>query len=271
MSVAALVVSYQTGSRLKECLYALRADPQVDEIILVDNGNPPDMTAWLERFFAREDSGQLITPGVNLGFGAGVNLAARQAEADDLLVINPDALLRWESIEPMIEVARGAAEPCIVGGRIFDIRGREERGCRRRELTLTRAMTRLVGWNTWTLEHTPPPEGPVRMDVISGAFFLMSRDGFQQLGGFDEGYFLHVEDIDLCRRARAMGGEVWYQPQAGALHFGATSDVPSRTVAKHKADSLARYFRKFSRGPLHRIAVEMAIPFIKLITVLRSA
>lgn len=263
-AVSAIVVSYHTGPRLKECLYALAADPSVSEIILVDNGNPPEMQAWIAGFAEKRPNMQVLSGHGNIGFGAGVNLGAARANGLHLLVINPDAVLRWNSLTAMQETARDLAAPWIIGGKIFDLNGREERGGRRKELTLGRAVLQMFGWNTWTLEETPPPGGPVAMPVISGAFFLTSKDSFSVLGGFDEAYFLHVEDVDLCRRCRASGGQVIYDPRAAVLHYGSTSDAPSRTVQSHKADSLARYFRKFARGGFNRVVVELSVPFIRL-------
>lgn len=268
-AVSAIVVSYQTGPRLKECLYALDADPEVAEIILVDNGNPDDLVEWLHAFAAKRPQMQILAGHGNIGFGAAVNLGETRARGPHLLIINPDAVLRRKSLPAMQETASNLPEPWIVGGKIFDLRGREERGGRRKELTLFRAMTRLLGWNTWTLEHSPAPSAPVDMPVISGAFFLSSKDSFAVLGGFDEAYFLHVEDIDLCRRCRETGGRVIYDPRAAVLHYGSTSDAPSRVVQAHKADSLAFYFRKFARGRLERVVVEMAVPFIRLGTWLK--
>ena len=231
--VSAIVVTYHTGPRLKECLYALNADPDISETIIVDNGNPPETSAWLNSFCEPRDGFHLITGHGNIGFGAGINLGAQAASGEDILVI------------------------------IFDIDGSETRGPRRRERTLWRAATSMLGWNTWTLEHTPPPEQAVEMPVISGAFFLISKESFIQLEGFDEAYFLHVEDVDLCRRCREAGGTVMYDPNAAALHYGSTSDVPSRAVANHKADSLALYFKKFSRGPLEKLIVGLAVPVMR--------
>lgn len=262
--VSAIVVSYQTGPRLKECLYALDADPDVSEIILVDNGNPHEMTAWVDAFARSRPTMSVISGHGNIGFGAAVNLGERRASAPHVLVINPDAVLRWKSLSAMQETAMGRAPPWIIGGKIFDISGREERGGRRKELTLLRALSRTIGWNTWTLEHTLPPVAPVDMPVISGAFFLTSKDSFATLGGFDEDYFLHVEDIDLCRRCREAGGRVLYDPRAAVLHYGSTSDAPNRVVQAHKADSLAHYFRKFATSAPSRVMVELCVPFIRL-------
>ena len=166
----------------------------------------------------------------------------------------PDAILKNRP-----ELAKAPA-PAIAGGKIFDLQGREERGARRETLTLPRAL----GLARWTLDKTPAPSGPISVGAISGAFFLIRKADFDQLGGFDEGYFIHFEDVDICRRALDAGGAVIYVPGAGALHYGSTSDVASAFVTGHKATSLARYLRKFARGRIDRLMVELAAPFIGL-------
>lgn len=269
-AVTAIVVTYHTGPRLKECLYALCADPEVAATIIVNNGNPEVMTAWLTAFASSQDQVSLLHTPENLGFGRAVNFGAASASTSNLLIINPDAVLRRGSIGSLQDAASELNVPWIVGGRIFNLKGREDRGARRRELTLFRAMTRVIGWNTWTMEHDAAPAGPVDMPVVSGAFFLTSAESFKVLGGFDEGYFLHVEDIDLCRRCREMGGRVIYDPGAGALHYGSTAAVDSKTVARHKADGLSRYFKTYARGPLERVLVMLAMPFIRAAVLFRA-
>ena len=262
-SVSAIVVTFQTGPRLKECLYALIADPEVDQTIIVNNGNPPDMLDWLITFCDARPRAQLISGHGNVGFGAGVNLGIDAASTEHILVINPDAVLRRRSVSSLQVTAQDCPMPWIIGGKVFDLRGRECRGPRRRDLTLWRAATSMLGWNTWTLEATAAPNKATKMPVISGAFFLSSRESLKQLNGFDEGYFLHVEDVDLCRRCWDAGGVVMYDPHAAALHYGSTSDAPSGAVANHKANSLARYFKKFARGPFERLVVALAIPIMR--------
>lgn len=261
--ISAILVSYHTGPRLKECVFALLADPDVSELILVDNGNPAPMQAWLEEIARSRMEVQLLSGHGNIGFGAGINLGVATAKGPHLLVINPDAVLRWNSLPGLQSVAETLSTPWIVGGRIYNLAGQEERGPRRRDLTLWRAMTSMLGWNTWTLEHTTTPDAPIEMPVISGAFFLTSKDSMSTLNGFDEGYFLHVEDVDLCRRCREAGGVVMYDPRAGALHYGSTSDAPSTVVSGHKADSLERYFRKFAAGAVERALVELVMPLMR--------
>lgn len=246
MKTSAIVVTYRTGPRLRDCLYALKSDPEIHEIIVVDNGNPEADTAWIDAFIAGAPHAKLVRTGDNLGFGKAANLGARRAGRELLVFVNPDAMVRRGSVSAMVVAARNAPAPWLVGGRIFGVDGVEQRGARRRELTWATAL----GLKRWTLETRPPPPGPVAMPVVSGAFFAMPKTHFLSLGGFDEGYFLHVEDVDLCRRVRAAGGAVIYQPAAGALHFSATSDAPSAVVAAHKADSLTRYFQTWHPGLL---------------------
>ncbi|MEO0607525.1 MAG: glycosyltransferase family 2 protein [Pseudomonadota bacterium] len=263
-TVSAIIVSFHTGPRLKECLYSLLSDPDVDEIVIIDNGNPDDMTTWLSQFARQHSAVRLIVGHGNVGFGAGINRGVAIAKGPHLLILNPDAALRWNSLPGMQAVAETCPTPWIIGGKIYDLYGREERGARRKKLTLWRAVTSFVGWNTWTLEHRPPPEGPVDMPVISGAFFLTSTASMATLGGFDEAYFLHVEDVDLCRRCGEQGGRVIYDPRAGALHYGSTSGAPSAVVQRHKADGLAYYFRKFAHGPLEKLIVASVLPLMRL-------
>ena len=261
-SCAAIIVTYRTGPRLKECLRAVQVSGDIDQIIIVDNGNPDDLTGWIDRFADKVDKAVLVRPGENLGFGRAVNLGATRAEAEQLLVLNPDCVIRHDAV-PALQAAAGVlSSPWIVGGRIFGLDGQNQRGPMRRKLTFSRALARLFGGAGIDLPLHPHPIEPVPMEVISGAFFLIGRDGFTALGGFDEGYFLHVEDIDLCRRANESGGTVVYHPGAGALHYGATSDVSGWFVERHKAAGFARYFRKFARGPGDRLIAELVIPIL---------
>jgi hypothetical protein len=265
MSVSALVVSYHTGPTLEACLSALADEPGISQIIIADHGNPPATAALIDQFVHGRSSRTLIRKGDNPGFGKGVNRAAAAASGTYLLIINPDCVLEGGALPALIRALQPARAPAIAGGRILNAQGQEARGARRSTLTLVRAL----GLQPWTFEKDPLPEAPIEVGAISGAFFLMKAEDFRQLGGFDEAYFLHVEDVDLCRRAQAAGGAVLFVPDARALHHGATSDVPSSTVEAHKAKSLARYLRKFARGPFERLVTELAIPFISIALRLR--
>ncbi|MEQ8557803.1 MAG: glycosyltransferase family 2 protein [Henriciella sp.] len=262
--VTAIIVTYLTGPRLRESLYALLACRDVTTLLIINNGNPPAMTDWLKTFAAEHAKVQLISPGDNLGFGKAINLASRQAEEGFLLLVNPDAVIKHDAVSTLVAASEHRQRPWLLGGRIFDLHGKEGRGDRRRKLTLWRALTSSAGIDTWNLNTAPLPSGPTPVGAVSGALMLTDTESFRQLGGFDEAYFIHVEDVDLCRRAKEAGGEVIFCPDAGALHYGSTSDVSSKTVARHKAESLTYYFRKFSGNPVSRALVSGVIgPLLK--------
>ena len=278
--VSAIVVSYRTGEVLFDCLQALTADPDVVEIIMVDNGNPPNTLWRVDERFGQSGKLKITGGGENRGFAAGVNLGARLATGNRFLVLNPDAILQPGSLAALEAARSGQAEPVIVGGKIHGADGVEQRGARRRRLTLRSAAVTFLGMG-WLRSvnpafvninrHTEPePAGPVPMDAVSGALMYLSRAGFERLGGFDEGYFLHVEDLDLCRRAEADGGSVIYTPLARALHHGATSDAPAIAVERHKAAGLRRYFRKFAETQSERTAATLLAPLISLALVMRA-
>ncbi len=280
--VSVIVVSYRTGPVLFDCLNVLLADPDVYEIVLVDNGNPPEDQSRLAGLAAGLGSRLIIVgQGVNRGYGAGVNIGASVAAGDRLLVLNPDALLRRGSIA-MLEAARAThPEPSVAGGRIYGADGREQRGARRRTLTLASAVRSFTGIRAleslgpafvdFNMNREPEPSGPVTVGAVSGALMYLSRDAFEHLGGFDERYFLHVEDIDLCRRAGLAGGAVIYTPLAGAYHVGQTSDAPSATVERHKAAGFRRYFWKFAQTPAAKLAAAIAGPVLTLAILVRAA
>lgn len=282
-SVSAVVVTYNTGPRLREALHALNAEPSITEILIVNNGLPEDSRDWLARFEAKSTTPiHVDDTGENLGFAAGVNRGAAQARSDRLLIINPDAVLKTGSLAALEIALEGQARPTLVGGRLFYPSGREQRGGRRRLLTLPRAMLSYTGlYALWRrlggdpgrqlhLEHAPSPESPIPMDVVSGALMYIRTDDYRALGGFDEAYFLHVEDIELCRRIAEKGGSVIYTPDAAALHYGSTSTVSRAFIEHHKARGLATYFKTGAANGLERVLVHLSIPVFFTLLLSRS-
>jgi GT2 family glycosyltransferase len=97
----------------------------------------------------------------------------------------------------------------------------------------------------------------------------MRRDDFDAIKGFDEGYFLHVEDVDLCWRVRQAGGDVLFQPKAEVIHLGHTSHASPLRVEFHKGVGLARYFRKRAENLTERLVAWLISPLIVCTAVAR--
>ena len=253
MSACAIIVSYRTGPALQSCLDALLKADGLELIVIADNGNDADAEAVLDTAALRDARVRILRGQGNVGFAAACNLAARDAGANNVLAfINPDVILAPDAVRRLLGVLEAAPPPAIVGGDLRDEHGHPERGSRRDRLTLWRAFVSFTGLKRFGFRdfnrHTDPmPSAPTRAGAISGALFVIRGEDFARLGGFDEGYFLHVEDIDLCRRAEDKNWPVVFAPGPHGVHLRSTSDASAVEIAHHKARSMARYFRKFAR------------------------
>ena len=259
--IAVLIVSYRTGPSLFMALDRVGAAAEVGQIILVDNGNDAETRAELGRRAAAEPRLLLISGQGNVGFARACNLAAARATSPYLLLLNPDCLIEPGALGHLLGRVRDLKPPWIATLRLTGPDGAEQRGCRRNLATpgncLSEALGlwRLPGLHGWRLNlaDRPLPADLAPVPALSGAFMLMPRASYEALGGLDEGYFLHVEDLDLCARLAAAGGSAWFLPQAGATHLKGTSHASPLAVERHKAAGFRRYFLAHCRAKMPRI------------------
>lgn len=278
--VSVIMVVFRTGPALFTAIPHVLAEPLVDEFVVVDNGSSAEDELKLRQIAEHEPRFRLVQGHGNIGFARGCNLAARTAKGQHLVVLNPDAFLQPGCISSLISAARNFPGPCVVGARVLNEDGSEQRGGRRGEVT---PVTTLLSFSHLSLslpflrkyeihlEDQALPERPVSVPTISGACFYVSREDFKRLGGFDERYFLHVEDIDLCWRARRMGGSVVFAPEARVVHLGSTSRKHPVVVEYHKGKGLTRYFRKRADTPGQYVLALALSPLIMMASVLRPA
>jgi GT2 family glycosyltransferase len=142
----------------------------------------------------------------------------------------------------------------MLGPRLLNPDGSEQAGDRRRVLTPWLALVealglyRLPGVQRFNLHREPLPQHTLAVPVISGACMLLPQPDYWALGGMDEGFFLHVEDIDFCVRFAAGGGTVYFCPGVSVAHAKGTSEASALTVEWHKTRGFFRYFRKHFSG-----------------------
>ena len=271
VGVTVVMVVYRTGPVLEKSLQRVLDDELVDEFVIVDNGSTEEESAVLDRA-ARAAKVTLIRGHGNVGFARGANMGAGAAHGRVLIVLNPDALLQPGCVFALKNALTAQIKPCIVGARVMNPDGTEQRGSRRGEVTpvttllsLTQLSKRVRQFSSFEIHHEadPAPGEPLRVPTISGACFAMTRTDFAAMGGFDTGYFLHVEDVDLCWRVRRSGGDVLFQPAARVTHVGSTSRSHPVKVEFHKGVGLARYFRKRADNPRRKaLALALALPII---------
>lgn len=274
--ISAVMVSYRTGPVLFDSIRSVLSDPDIFELVLVNHDNPTDVTVRLDTMSVAEPRLHVIHTGANLGFGRGSNIGAHATSSEHILLLNPDTLIARGAARILVSTLSSLPPMSIVGARILNTDGTEQRGGRRGRLTLGSALLSfsglarlLPGVRDFHREREPLPSGPVESPSVSGAAMLMSRDTFRALGGFDERYFLHVEDIDICERARRQGGKVVFEPRAAFVHVGATSSANLLLVEWHKAAGLRLFFRTYS-GAAGQLALIIAGPLITLALMSRA-
>lgn len=271
-SISAVIVTYFTGPLLARSIAAALAQSRVREVIVVDNGNWPsavdnaiaaalaDSDASLEGTDVGLGAGLGAGPGVrvitghgNVGFARACNMGAVEATGEYLLFINPDAVLPTNAAERLLADGVMRPRPWVVAPKLVDPDGCEQQGSRRATLTPWRAFveaTKLYRlaprhpyFRRFNLHAEPCPKGVTALPVISGACFLTPREDYFAIGGMDERYFLHVEDVDFCLRFANSGGVVYFDPNVAVTHYKSSSRVNPLNVEARKTASILRYFR----------------------------
>lgn len=276
-NISVIIVTYHTGPILFDCLAAVAQCPEIGQIIVVDNGNDSATKEKLGKISFTGIRFDYIEAGRNLGFGKACNLGAKSAAFEKLVFLNPDAIVENDAIGEL--TLRLDDSPQIIGGLIIDENGKEQRGARRGKLSILSAVISFSGqskigeeygiWRDFNWWREPLPTSPIEVHAISGAFFAIKASDFKQIGGFDEGYFLHVEDIDICQRLTQIGGKIIFNPKARARHIGATSKAPKLKIEWHKYCGLLRFFWRTNHW-LGRLALIFIAPLLGLALFIRT-
>jgi N-acetylglucosaminyl-diphospho-decaprenol L-rhamnosyltransferase len=264
LALSVIVVSADSGASLRECVRRLLASDLSLELILIDNASRDGVPAAIERAYAHDARLKVIYNHHNLGFGPAVNLGARQAAGQTLLVLNPDCLVQDDDLRRLMALLAGRPKAGLIGAVVCDDDGQPDPASWRRDPLLQRSLNSLLGrpGETVNVQQEIPAE-VIEAEAVSGALMLMSREMFQRLGGFDERYFLHCEDLDLCRRVRDIGYQVLLAGDV-RVHHGKGSSSRHRPVfvSRHKHRGMWRWFRKHdpaARKPLLAAAVWLGI------------
>jgi N-acetylglucosaminyl-diphospho-decaprenol L-rhamnosyltransferase len=264
LALSVIVVSADSGPALRECVRSVLASPLSLELLLIDNASRDGVPPAIERAHAHDPRLKVIYNHKNLGFGPAVNLAAKQANGHALLILNPDCLLHDDDLRRLLALQAGKPKAGLIGAVVCDADGRPDPASWRRDPLLQRSLNSLLGrpGETVNVEQEIPAE-VIEAEAVSGAVMLMTRAMFQRLGGFDEDYFLHCEDLDLCRRVRDIGYQVLLAGDIRVLHGkGSSSRHRPVFVSRYKHRGMWRWFRKHdpaARNPLVSVAVWMGI------------
>jgi GT2 family glycosyltransferase len=253
--VSAIIVNYNAGALLIESVRASLA--QAEQVIVVDNSSSDASMDLLATKFVVEPRLVTLCETENLGFATACNRGIGLASQPHLLFLNPDCILGAGSLRRMAEVLDSDSSVGMVGGLLTNLDGSEQAGGRRAVPTPWRSFVRAFGLgnlrNRWPklfynfyLHKELLPDAPIDVEAISGALTLVSRVAIDDVGLWDEAYFLHCEDLDLCMRFRKRGWRILFVPDAPVIHHqGHCCRRRPFFVEWHKHKGMVRFYRKF--------------------------
>lgn len=251
--IAVVVVNWNAGKMLISCLASIvdYGAGLVDEVVVVDNNSSDRSDLIAENL----PNTTLLRAGANLGFGKACNLGAQHVQSEYLLFLNPDAALFRDTLPKVIEYMQHPANSRvgICGVQLLDEFGRVSKSCARfphpisfiaHAVGVDRFFPKLGHFMAdWDHEKTR------EVDHVIGAFFLIRRDLFESIGGFDERFFVYLEDLDLSRRVRQAGWTSVYLTGARAFHAGGgtSNQVKARRLFYSLRSRLVYAFKHFSK------------------------
>jgi hypothetical protein len=264
-----VIVAYRPGPVLADTLQALERQSVPVHTVLVDNDDRGGDVTVDQAVKGREGDVTLLRGHGNVGFARACNLGATEAPEEAILwFLNPDAVPPRHAAEQLAKhLTNSPAAPAIAGTALISPEGGRDASAMRARLTpfsalleglpLLRRLWPSLAGKRFLKPLRQSGEGRVACHAVSGASLAISKTDFDALGGFDPGYFLHVEDIDLCDRAVSAGGAVMCLVDVQVVHHRSTSDAPRLSVERAKARGFARYFRQ--RWPLSPLAWLMSL------------
>lgn len=251
MKTTIAIVNYNTKDFLDKCLSSIyRFGSKYDfEVIVVDNNSDDGSVQMVRNNYPDV---KLIVNSKNIGYTAAANQSIKLTNSDFLILLNSDTVVFEGSIDRIIEYLKNNTEVGVVGPKIIDPSGNAHLSCRRFPSFKEAAMHVLVGifWprNPYTRRYKMMDfdhNKEVKIDWVSGACMGLRRRALDEVGLFDERYYMYVEDLDLCKRMWNAGWEVRYFPRATVVHYiGGSTKGTGVELFYQQQKSVFRYFLK---------------------------
>ena len=227
MDLSVCIVNWNGGDFLPACVRSVYecTGGLETEVIVVDNGSTDGSATEIERLFPRAT---VVEQGRNDGFAAANNIAIGRSRGRYLLFLNPDTVVGRGSIERMTAFLDGERSAGVIGCRLYHpVTGEPESSARSHPhpmallwslLYIDRLFPRSRLFGRYRMSYLPDDE-PREVDWVTGACMLARREAVETVGGFDTGFFMYCEDIDICHRIRAKGWRILYLPDAAVGHY----------------------------------------------------
>lgn len=247
MKLSIIIVSYNAATYLEQCLLSVeRFLPKHAEIIVFDNASPE---REIEKFPAQFPQVQFILHNENVGFSKGNNLAVKQAQGEYVLILNPDTIVYADFFPKIMEFAEKTQNLGALGVKMLDGNENFLPESKRNIPTAWSSFNKLFSGNsgkTYYASHIQDNEN-AKVEVLSGACMLMKKTVFEEVGGFDEQYFMYGEDIDLSYTLLQHGYQNHYLGEVTITHFKGESTIKDDVYLQRFYGAMEIFIQKYYR------------------------
>lgn len=264
-----VIVNYNAGNTLRICVESVLASKGLRaRCIIVDNASVDGSVDFCMTYPSTEIL--LIRNSANTGFSSAVNQGIALSSNAWVMLLNPDTTVPEHSLRDLLREAQATnARVGAFGCLVRNPDNSEQRGCRRDIPTPAKVLAHAIGlqhiFPSLQFNHTGRalPLKTQSVDAISGSCMLLNRQAYREIGGFDEGYFLHFEDLDYCVRLYAANWQVMFVPfiQIEHLQGVSSAQAPSKVIL-HKHNSMLRFF--YRHASVQKILLPILAPLIAL-------
>jgi hypothetical protein len=245
--VSAVIVHFRTPEETVEAARAVAATAPTTEVVVIDNASGDSIDRQLS---AVAPSARAIAEPVNRGYGAACNRGARETNREFLLFLNSDTVVQPGAVEALVTALDSDPRAAVVGPRLENPDGTLQPSILRlptlsRILCESSGLAYLSGGRAPLRGHSATREDHSRartVECVKGAALLVRRTAFQEVGGFDERFFLYAEESDLCARLSRRGWTILFEPSASVVHRGGASG--GDVLFGQLNDSLAAYVER---------------------------
>ena len=274
MQLSVIILNYNVRYFLELCVLSVeKAIQNLDaEIIVIDNNSSDDSCAMMKQRFPNI---KLIENKENLGFPKGNNSAVAAAKGEYICILNPDTVVAEDTFEKVLAFARSKTDLGIVGCKLIDGTGNFLPESKRGIPTPWVAFTKIFGlykifpnvsfFNKYYAQHLDENQTG-KVAILVGAFMVMKRELYNELGGFDENCFMYSDDIDLSYRTLKKGKSNYYFHETTVIHYKGESTVKDETYMKRFQEAMNFFYKKhFKVSNFFSIVMKIGIVFFSFI------
>lgn len=245
MKLSVIIVNFNTNKYLARCIKYL---PDDVEIIIVDNNseNKPKLS-----------KAKIILKDKNLGFAKAVNIGLKNSSGEFILLLNPDTKITSNDINKLINFYKGHDDCGIVAPKLIGKNNIVQKSVRKFPTVIGAFKEYILKQKGEYDFYLPAGKQVCQVDVVVGACMLIKKDLLEKIGGLSEKYFLYYEDIDLCKRVKQKGFNVYFFPESIIYHEVGVSSSP-------KSYNLLVRSSKIYHGTLGHQIIKYIIKFGRL-------